>query len=930
MKKYFYLNLFLAIVILLNGCSWFAGKPGETGQTGQVAEEARGPEAAKEPVRTQEEMQAYTHRDSAADMAAAGPFYFGNFDGFAPQSQVYSEQRHEKVAEVIDQVDAGIDILGQLDKKLREEKDVFVWYISEIQKIDKSTTKYTNDILNATNISYLSQSLSDLMQLRNTGRNMEESPAWGFAQFQKYGSLATLTNLYSAEVSSLMIRLTTLYTLLEADPEPAYKELNKQLIAKMDPVSDEASDLLSQAVHANAQAAYGDKLVFTADYYFSQDRIKDLDAEIAKIDALFTGYTGGNQNLTPEMLDWLNQRFFELQAYRENLTDYLNSIPATELMPKEELAQNPHTDGLFIPRAYAQDDIPGWVQKKVSDAIKTAKFVKNMGFAAVRVTGQAIKDAWDKSGAHEAVKDGAQILNTGLEVASSGVNLTLQGLLGIYYKDMTWGDFKKKIEAEKQQIYDRFVQGKLGKEQLDEMIHQVDQFQHNTGTFVKNMSDLSGDVTSIVTGKSQVGNFVRDVTKAVGDEVKGTLDTASDFSKNLAVVMHPEMGKKETREALMGLYAAWKETKDKKGEWAEVEIPDFKDLIKDKTKEQAIKEIKDKIKELGLDIKEEKKFTKQLEGLFKDQLKDEETKDDNKKDEKKDGAKKDDTKKDSGGTSDTGKKGTGAGTTPDGTTKSGSDSDPINQIFTNPNLSDKEIRDIILGQILKGLPPLKNKDKDKDKDKEKDEDKDSDGDGIADIVDNCPDISNSDQSDTDSDHIGNACDPDCSGDKDNDTVCNEVDNCPNDANTDQKDSNNNGIGDVCDNSAPALSEIAGSWPGTATITDVYISDELRATSQKEGCDLSELEKSKGQAKPVTMTITPTSETGGTISMSGEDSKNTVIPFTYTDGVLSAAKTDQGATMNFNMSFTGNTSTGSMNVDYMAGAAKIGGSLNLTR
>lgn len=58
---------------------------------------------------------------------------------------------------------------------------------------------------------------------------------------------------------------------------------------------------------------------------------------------------------------------------------------------------------------------------------------------------------------------------------------------------------------------------------------------------------------------------------------------------------------------------------------------------------------------------------------------------------------------------------------------------------------------------------------------------DSDNDGIPDPVDNCPDISNSDQTDSDHDGFGDACD-----------------NCPNHENQAQNDVNQDGVGDACD------------------------------------------------------------------------------------------------------------------------------------
>lgn len=71
---------------------------------------------------------------------------------------------------------------------------------------------------------------------------------------------------------------------------------------------------------------------------------------------------------------------------------------------------------------------------------------------------------------------------------------------------------------------------------------------------------------------------------------------------------------------------------------------------------------------------------------------------------------------------------------------------------------------------------------------------DGDADGVPDGWDNCDDVADESNRDSDGDGIGDACDPDADGDR----IADDVDNCPLTANGAQDDADGDGIGDYCD------------------------------------------------------------------------------------------------------------------------------------
>lgn len=154
-------------------------------------------------------------------------------------------------------------------------------------------------------------------------------------------------------------------------------------------------------------------------------------------------------------------------------------------------------------------------------------------------------------------------------------------------------------------------------------------------------------------------------------------------------------------------------------------------------------------------------------------------------------------------------------------------------------------------------------------------DSDEDDDGLPACEDNCPDIANPDQEDSDDDGAGDACDNDgdndgvadgddaCPGsagdvgpsgctladvDRDGDGWCDPdapgegpdgcrgTDNCPDVANADQEDANNNDIGDACEADADADGVPDGSDLCSATAADATV-DEDGCSAQQVDADL---------------------------------------------------------------------------------------------
>ncbi|MBI4836075.1 MAG: hypothetical protein HY817_02330 [Candidatus Abawacabacteria bacterium] len=129
---------------------------------------------------------------------------------------------------------------------------------------------------------------------------------------------------------------------------------------------------------------------------------------------------------------------------------------------------------------------------------------------------------------------------------------------------------------------------------------------------------------------------------------------------------------------------------------------------------------------------------------------------------------------------------------------------------------------------------------------------------------------------------------------------------------------------------PELKDLAGSWDqGQMVITEIEATPEARRAAKEEGCDIALLEEEKGKINPMSITLTPTSDHGGTMTMKGaKDKKAQVVPFTYVDGVISGSFEQSGAKTTIRMNVTQEDNayslSGPIEINYQGEGIKIFG------
>ncbi len=139
---------------------------------------------------------------------------------------------------------------------------------------------------------------------------------------------------------------------------------------------------------------------------------------------------------------------------------------------------------------------------------------------------------------------------------------------------------------------------------------------------------------------------------------------------------------------------------------------------------------------------------------------------------------------------------------------------------------------------------------------------------------------------------------------------------------------------------PKLTELAGSWSGKMIITAVDIPEEVKkqaAEGKKDesGCDFTiDPTQLIGKENPMAFTLQPSGDAGGNMLFESKGTTNQTIPFTYTDGVITAPLSQKGATGSIRLPIskeqTGFSSSGSLTMTFAEGKVKISASLTASK
>lgn len=476
-------------------------------------------------------MEGYASQENQLEMSYAGPFYFGEFEGLNEYTRQYGKARNWRTKEIFKLVDETVRDLNQMEDAMMELRGTLDWYGFEVISRAPEAQETILEMLdsNAMN-SYLSKQKLEIIDALS--REIEcppENAEEGFLCYTLYTSVHSLIESYNDEIITLNGNIALIYFTLEQEPE-LYEDLNDDLDDVMDPLMDDVNELMHRIHYNGASLAFEEKLLFTADYYFTRDALDYSKDELDRIEDMIDSYDGENELVSNDELEFMEELHEHLAAHVEELEDYLDSIDEDELVAIEELAFD---NGSIVPKAYAIGNPFTWLgsnlKKAANAAVDAGAAGANLAWSATKTAVSKTKDLTIATVKHIGTNTGVV-----LDTIDATVKTAVDTSLNVYYGASS-DEIMRDIKNNYKQVSENYRDGKSGSE-----IYQ---------NSVKVMESLE-KVPEILVEKAIGKGYT---SKALGFVGKTTVGFVTGAAKDMYVVLDPGASEADTLVGLAGL-----------------------------------------------------------------------------------------------------------------------------------------------------------------------------------------------------------------------------------------------------------------------------------------------------------------------------------------------------------------------------------------
>lgn len=330
-------------------------------------------------------------QDTLYEQSFAGPFYFWSFDWLTEYTKSYTELRNKKVSDINDVINNSIDLLDELEnnsKKIRGLLDNIILKITTLNPqvkdvflplIDDTTKQAV--VLNA--------KLELIKSFRkNTLSYPKDAEEW-YLMYSKYMGFVELVNDYNNELLSFNKTFVSLYYMLDASKVEVFKDITLDLDNNLDNLTSTSSELLAKLNYNVGSVVFEEQILYTSDYFYSQEAISFLKQEKEKLNKKLLLYN--QEKLSKEELSYLKDVVAEYWTSINLLENALNNIPNEKLLNEDDFKKYIWYNNINNNKVYAIWNPFTWITSKVKSAANaTVDFAK----AWASMTWKATKAAW--------------------------------------------------------------------------------------------------------------------------------------------------------------------------------------------------------------------------------------------------------------------------------------------------------------------------------------------------------------------------------------------------------------------------------------------------------------------------------------------------------------------------------------------------------